>query len=60
MGIWHAQFRQAETVDPDARDRVNDSEIHIDFMIGSPELTVTGIGADGERTPVLVGGEWQI
>jgi aminopeptidase len=41
-------------------ERVNDSEIHIDFMIGSPELTVTGITADGERVPVLVGGKWAI
>jgi aminopeptidase len=39
---------------------VNESEIHIDFMIGSPELTVTGITAAGERVPVLVGGRWQI
>jgi aminopeptidase len=41
------------------RDRVNESEIHIDFMIGSPEMTVTGITADGERVPVLVRGKWQ-
>jgi aminopeptidase len=44
----------------DAADRVNDSEIHIDFMIGSPELDVTGVSADGERTPVLIGGHWKI
>ena len=41
-------------------DRVNESEIHIDFMIGSPDLTVTGITAGGERVPVLVGGKWAI
>ena len=35
-------------------------EIHIDFMIGSNELTVTGITATGERVPVLVEGRWQI
>jgi aminopeptidase len=39
---------------------MNESDIHIDFMIGSPELTVTGITRDGERAPVLVGGSWQI
>ena len=38
------------------RERVNRSEIHIDFMIGSDELTVTGITADGERVPVLAEG----
>ena len=29
-------------------------------MIGSPELDVTGITADGERVPVLRDGDWQI
>jgi aminopeptidase len=46
-------------VDALARDRVNESQIHIDFMIGSPEMTVTGITADGERVPVLVRGKWR-
>ena len=41
-------------------DEVNASEIHIDFMIGSNELAVTGITADGERVPVLRDGTWQI
>lgn len=44
----------------DLADRVNESEIHIDFMIGSPELVVTGITAEGERVPVLVRGKWAI
>ena len=39
---------------------INESQIHIDFMIGSPELTVTGITRDGDRVPVLAGGRWQI
>ena len=39
---------------------VNASEIHIDFMIGSDALAVTGITADGERVPVLRDGLWQI
>jgi aminopeptidase len=42
------------------RDRANASEIHIDFMIGSNDLTVTGITADGGRVPVLAGGAWQL
>jgi aminopeptidase len=39
---------------------VNASEIHIDFMIGSNDLAVTGIAAGGERVPVLRDGTWQI
>jgi aminopeptidase len=40
--------------------QMNESDIHIDFMIGSHELAVTGITAGGERVPVLVEGEWRI
>jgi aminopeptidase len=47
-------------LDDEDRDRCNDSQIHIDFMIGSNDLRVTGITADGERVPVLVEGRWQI
>jgi aminopeptidase len=40
--------------------RINDSTIHVDFMIGSPEVAVHGVDADGNETPVLVGGAWQV
>ena len=39
---------------------INESKIHIDFMIGSPELDVDGITAAGEHVPVLRQGAWQI
>jgi aminopeptidase len=39
---------------------VNESQIHIDFMIGSSELRITGLTAGGERVPVLTGGSWQL
>ena len=47
-------------VDEADRDRINRSEIHVDFMIGSPEVDVTGVTASGERVPVLRDGAWQI
>ena len=37
--------------DEETAARMNESDIHIDFMIGRPDLTVTGITADGERVP---------
>jgi aminopeptidase len=46
--------------DEETAARMNESDIHIDFMIGRTELSVTGITADGERVPVLVGGKWRI
>jgi aminopeptidase len=42
------------------KQRVNESEIHIDFMIGSPALAVDGITAGGEHVPVLRDGAWQL
>ena len=42
------------------RDRANVSAQHIDFMIGSAELDVDGITADGKRIPVLRNLAWQI
>ena len=47
-------------VDEQDRERVNDSAIHIDFMIGGEDVSVTGITAGGERVPVLRDGAWQI
>jgi aminopeptidase len=44
----------------DDPERANGSSIHIDFMIGSPELEVTGITADGDRVPVLRGGDFAL
>ncbi|MEA2218150.1 MAG: aminopeptidase [Solirubrobacteraceae bacterium] len=41
-------------------ERLNRSQIHIDFMIGSSEVDVTGVTEGGERVPVLRGGAWQI
>ena len=39
---------------------MNDSVIHVDFMVGSKEVTVTGIKADGSETVLLKDGEWMI
>jgi aminopeptidase len=50
----------AGSVDEEDRDRINRSEIHIDFMIGSDEVGVTGVTKAGERVPVLRHGTWQL
>jgi aminopeptidase len=48
------------TAGEEDRDRINRSQIHIDFMIGSPEVDVTGLTSAGDRIAVLRGGVWQI
>jgi aminopeptidase len=42
------------------RRRINRSELHIDFMIGSSEVAVTGIDPGGAELALLRGGVWQI
>ena len=42
------------------RGRVNRSSIHLDFMVGSAEVDVTGVTPDGERVPVLRDSAWQL
>ena len=36
---------------------VNDSMIHVDFMIGSKDLCITGY-KDGKAVPIFVDGKW--
>ncbi|MCX6370985.1 MAG: aminopeptidase, partial [Solirubrobacterales bacterium] len=42
------------------RARANASTIHVDFMIGSPEVDVTGLTNGGERVAILRGGDWAL
>lgn len=50
----------AFAVEGEARDRVNASTIHIDFMIGSGEVAVTGTTRAGAEVPLLRDGQWQL
>jgi aminopeptidase len=42
------------------RERLNRSAIHVDFMVGSADVEVTGITREGERVPVLRDSAWQV
>ena len=37
---------------------LNDSLTHVDFMIGSAEMEITGVRDDGSEEPVMHAGEW--
>ena len=58
----HLAFGNAyqSAVGPEDYGRINSSSIHIDFMIGGDEVSVTGVTRDGSRVPVLRGGVWQL
>jgi len=43
-----------------ARRGVNDSDAHVDVMIGTPDFEATGVGARGRRVPLIADGVWQI
>jgi aminopeptidase len=47
-------------VDEDHRQRINNSDIHVDFMIGATEVAVTGTTATGDQIPLLRDGAWQL
>ena len=42
------------------RGRVNNSQLHVDFMIGGSDVAVTGVTREGERVPVLRDGAWAL
>lgn len=37
---------------------VNTSATHVDFMIGTDDMDITGICEDGTEVPVFVNGQW--
>ena len=37
---------------------VNESMIHVDFMIGAEDLCITGLTEDGREIPIFVNGRW--
>lgn len=39
------------------KEGINESLIHVDFMIGAPDLCITGY-KNGKATPIFVNGEW--
>lgn len=37
---------------------LNQSSVHVDFVVGSPELTVYGVDEEGNEEPIILNGEW--
>lgn len=56
----HIAFGDGFGATRSAKGPINRSAVHLDVMIGSDEVEVTGVGARGRRLPLIVGGEWQL
>ena len=46
------------TMEEAVRYGINDSIIHVDFMVGAEDLSIDGIRADGTVIPVFRDGTW--
>ncbi len=60
-GYPHA-VEGAEQMSPEGQESmgINQSRVHTDFMIGGPEVTVTGVERGGARVPIIVDNAWQL
>ena len=55
-------IRGYETMTPEALEEmgVNDSMMHVDFMIGTDDMTITGRTEDGQVRTIFQSGEWAL
>ena len=63
LGAAYSENMQGSTERSEEENRklgMNNSLIHVDFMVGGREVTVTGVKADGSRVVLLKDGDWQI
>jgi aminopeptidase len=54
---WTVENLPADQRDGDA---LNESQTHVDFMVGSPDVDVDGVEAGGTAVPLLRDGVWQL
>ncbi|AIG65723.1 aminopeptidase [Weissella tructae] len=57
---YPSNIKNGTTMDTEARQAKgqNDSAVHVDFMVGSSDMQVDGILADGSTVPVFRDGDW--
>lgn len=61
MGFTNCLVGYEKLTNEQCRERgVNDSMIHVDFMIGTKDLSIVGITERGERVKIFENGDWAI
>lgn len=59
MGFTNCLKDYEELTLEQCRERgINDSLVHVDFMIGNEDLNITAITRDGKRVPIFKDGNW--
>ena len=60
FGKAYPAFRDADTASSEelAARGANDSVVHVDFMVGTPDLSIIGVKTDGKEIPVFAGGNF--
>ena len=53
-------FGIPESFEGEPGEGMNVSNVHTDFMVGGPELSIDGIKKDGTRVPILREDQWQL
>lgn len=65
FALWNAYpttIKEGSTLTPEQKDQlgVNESIIHVDFMVGDEELCITGVRADGSQETFFQNGKRKI
>jgi aminopeptidase len=53
-------FGLSTAFDGEPDEAMNASNVHVDFMVGGPELEVDAVWADGTEVPLIRNEEWQL
>ena len=55
-------LEDGENISPEERTErgINDSMIHVDFMVGTCDLMIKGVRADGSETVIFENGTWKL
>ena len=61
LGLGFKELLDANLTAEEAKEKgINDSMIHVDFMIGTKDLDIVGVDAKGNKHQIFKDGEWAI